>query len=116
MVGVAQLVELLVVVQAVAGSSPVAHPSYKACKYTPLRGCARVDRPGKVQAVAPVLKLCRPAGLGDKSERLDVAWAHDAEMPLIERRDHLQVAALGERDHRGVNHPQRQVEIFLHQL
>jgi hypothetical protein len=30
-VGVAQLVELLVVVQAVAGSSPVAHPSRKAC-------------------------------------------------------------------------------------
>ena len=28
-VGVAQLVELLVVVQAVAGSSPVAHPSRK---------------------------------------------------------------------------------------
>ena len=28
-VGVAQLVELLVVVQAVAGSSPVAHPSAK---------------------------------------------------------------------------------------
>ena len=73
---------------------------------------ARVDRPGKVQAVAPVLKLCRPAGLGDKSERLDVAWAHDAEMPLIERRDHLQVAALGERDHRGVNHPQRQVDLL----
>jgi Tfp pilus assembly protein PilE len=26
------LVELLVVVQVVAGSSPVAHPSYKPCK------------------------------------------------------------------------------------
>jgi hypothetical protein len=31
LVGVAQLVELLVVVQAVAGSSPVAHPLEKPC-------------------------------------------------------------------------------------
>ncbi len=33
-VGVAQLVELLVVVQAVVGSSPIAHPSEVAAKWT----------------------------------------------------------------------------------
>lgn len=33
LVGVAQLVELRVVVSAVAGSNPVAHPSAKACDY-----------------------------------------------------------------------------------
>jgi hypothetical protein len=54
--------------------------------------------------------------LGNEPERLDVAWPHHTEMPLVKRGDHVHLAALGQRDHRSVDHPQRQVEILLHQL
>ena len=46
MVGVAQLVELLVVVQAAAGSSPVTHPTRAASSYphSSTSGCAHLQR------------------------------------------------------------------------
>ena len=37
-------------------------------------------------------------------------------MPLVERGDHVHLTPLGQGDHRSVDHPQRQVEILLHQL
>ena len=47
MVGVAQLVELRIVIPVVAGSSPVAHPIFKtATKFSQMRAVSSVGRAG----------------------------------------------------------------------
>ena len=80
MVGVAQLVELLVVVQAVVGSSPIAHPSRSACK----GGCFRQDALVPVGHCPGGRGFEPPQGLLDKGSN-DVAGEQIVEREVFLR-------------------------------
>lgn len=62
MVSVAQLVVRLIVVQVVAGSSPVLHPIGEFPRYTPPK-CRKTRRAGYIALVHRSIRRLRPLGV-----------------------------------------------------
>jgi hypothetical protein len=55
-------------------------------------------------------------GLRQECQELDVARAHDSEMPAVERRDCFEAESLGHRDDGGVGSAEGQIGVGLCQL
>jgi hypothetical protein len=45
-----------------------------------------------------------------------VAWPHDREVAMVERRDVRQLEALSQRDHGRVDRPERKARVGVHEL
>lgn len=54
--------------------------------------------------------------LGQQFEHVTVPWLHGTEVATIERHDGRRADSLGERDHRRIGTPQREVRVLVDEI